>query len=235
MLVRLRGLGIRQKKEKDVTIGRICLALYQEPHISETLWKRTRIHKNAMVLRLNELVENGIVIKRHPHHIRSDLFRHNYYLLNWSKRESKDIISRAFDAEDSLSQLAFWFNSLDNSVGVGKVEPIPFNRSRVRSEIEKRIINLDIEEKSIMSEIVQKYTYQNRLNMDSQVIQKRDKTLTSLILACAQYYMEYLILYGDRPWAYDFLISLLSVPLRLYNPPFRPYVKVYEIMQRLGF
>jgi len=241
LLVTIRGLGRRQKNEKDVTIARICFALYHEPHISETLWKRTKIHKNAMLLSLNELVENGIVIKHHPsfstpYHLKSDFFRHNYYLLNWSKRESKDIIFRAFDAEESQSLLAFRLNSVsDSSDVIGKVNPIPFHKSSIRRAIKERIINLDIEEKTITREILQKYTYQNRLNMDSQVIQKRDKILASLILACAQYYVEYLMLYDDRPWSYDFLISLLSVPLRLYNPPFRPYVKVYKIMQRLGF
>jgi hypothetical protein len=237
-----RGLGQRQKREKDNTIGRICIALYQEPSTLERLWKRTEIHKTTLVLRLNELVDLGIVKKTRPvflthYPFKGGFFRHNFYLLNCSKKESKEIISRALTGiplADYLSQAAFRLNSVHEE-GIGRVEPISFNRSLIRENIEKRVFKLDVEEKNMTQEILLTYSRQNQWDRSSQVVQKRDKILATLILACTQYYIEFLLLDPDKPWSHDFLISLLSEPLKLYDPPFRPYARVYEIMQLLGF
>jgi hypothetical protein len=54
------------------------------------------------------------------------------------------------------SLLAFRFNSVsDSSDGIGRVNPIPFHKSSIRRVIKEKIINLDIEEKTITRGILQ--------------------------------------------------------------------------------
>jgi hypothetical protein len=172
--------------------------------------------------------------------VRGKFFKHDFYLLNWNKKESRDIISHIFDGSslvDSNSLMAYRINSIQNgSNNIDKVEPIPLHPSHAARDLEKRIIDLDVEEKRIIREILQSYTNQNKwAKQGSQLVERRNKILATLILACAKYYGEYLLLERDRPWSYDFLVSLLREPLRLFDPPLRPYAKVYEIMQLLGF
>jgi len=240
-------MGERQKNEKENTINRICLALYQEPDTSEGLWRRTKIHKNTFLLRLKGLINNGLVKEHAPvtFSVRGKFFKHKFYLLEWNKTESKDIISRIFDGAslvDSNSLIAYKINSIHSSLnGIGKVELIPLHPSYTRWDLEKKIIDLDIQEKTISHEILQSYAnrYEWAKHSD-QLIKKRNITLATLLLACAKYY-DYLV-EPNQPWAYDFLISLMfdplrsfDPPLRLFDPPLRPYVKVYEILQLLGF
>jgi hypothetical protein len=81
------GMGERQKNEKENTINRICLALYQEPDTSEGLWRRTKIHKNTFLLRLKGLINNGLVNEHAPVNfsVRGKFFKHKFYLLEWNK------------------------------------------------------------------------------------------------------------------------------------------------------
>jgi hypothetical protein len=157
--------------------------------------------------------------------------------LNWNKKESRDIVSHAFDsisAAHDRSLIPYRINTIQNgSGGIDKIEPISFHGNYTR-DLEKRIISLDIEERWIVREIIQSYN-RSQCADRSLLFEKRDKILATLILACAQYFVEDLLLYPDRPWSHDFLISLLRRPLRLFDPPLRPYVKIYEIMQLLGF
>lgn len=234
-----RGLGERQKREKEATIRRICFALYHEPYTSEMLWKKTNIHKNTLVLRLNELVNSGVVKKRYPRSIfyEGRFFKHNFYLLNLAESESKDIISHVFDELSTVDKsylIPYRINSINCSDCIGKTDPNVL--SYTRRDLEKKIIDLDTQEKSIMLELIRIFADQNQKCDNCRLlIEKRDKILATLILACAQYYVEYLLLNQEQRWSYDFLISLLLKPLRLFDPPMRPYAKVFKIMQSLGF
>jgi hypothetical protein len=235
-----RGLGERQKREKEATNRRICFALYHEPYTSEMLWKKTNIHKNALVLRLNELVNSGVVKKRYPRFVvyEGRFFKHNFYLLNLAESESKDIISHVFDEISTVDKsylIPYRINSINCSDCIGKIDSIVMSQDYTRRDLEKKIIGLDIEEKSIMLELIRIFADRNQKCDNCRLIEKRDKILATLILACAQYYVKYLLLKQEQTWSYDFLISLLLKPLRLFDPPMRPYAKVFKIMQSLGF
>lgn len=106
----VRGLGLRQKDERLTTEARIVSFLRISPLTYEQLQKISRIHRNTLKLRLDQLSSKGIIIKhrysipykwkycgyvyRYPVKYRPPLFNHIYYLLNLSNtKQIQELVS----------------------------------------------------------------------------------------------------------------------------------------------
>lgn len=97
----VRGLGLKQKEKRRVTEAKIVSFLSVSPFTYEQLRNISKIHRNILKLRLDQLSNNGIIMKhrysipfkfeyygymyRYPIKYRPPLFNHIYYLLNLSK------------------------------------------------------------------------------------------------------------------------------------------------------
>ncbi len=82
------------------------LYLYKEPYSYEQFWKITRIHRNTLHDRLEELVGQNIVIK-HAYPFRYRFGRrgfrnHDFYLLNWDNEKVRDIVSFLFENGNAI-------------------------------------------------------------------------------------------------------------------------------------
>src|SRR5919197_5431940 len=93
-----RGLGERQKNERMLTNYKIIGALYVQPYTYQQLWIATKIQRNTLKLRLDQLVKDNIIIKHH-HAFRPRVLKgsRDFYLLNWANKQSKEIVSSIFD------------------------------------------------------------------------------------------------------------------------------------------
>ena len=106
------GLGKNQKKERRHTNYRIIYVLYWKPHTYEQLCEATKIHRNTLRLRLDQLVKDNIIIKHYysfPNYGEKYYTRRGfYYLLNWAEKQSREMVGRIFGSnfvreEDSVS------------------------------------------------------------------------------------------------------------------------------------
>jgi hypothetical protein len=105
----VRGLGLKQKKEKLNTEAKIVGFLRVTPLTYEQLQKISRIHRNTLKLRLDHLSSKGIIMAhrysipyelkyygymfRHPVKYWPPLFNRLYYLLNLSKsKQIKELL-----------------------------------------------------------------------------------------------------------------------------------------------
>jgi hypothetical protein len=190
-----RGLGERQRKESIFTKQRIVGQLYTQPYTYQHLWRATKIHKNAFTSRLDELVKDNIVIKHHytfPNY-RGKYTGRNFYLLNWAKKQSKEIVSFIFDKEitrdDSISVMKKnYFLGQSYKINSIQVEPskreyaiveIREDRSLLpryiydisRREFEEKIRELCMREQGMMS-----YITNAELDVEekNKLIEKRD-------------------------------------------------------------
>lgn len=86
-----RGLGEMQKNERMLTNYKIIAALYVQPYTYQQLRIVTKIHRNTLRQRLNQLVNDGIIINQHY-----NILNRNFYLLNWAKKQSREIVGCVF-------------------------------------------------------------------------------------------------------------------------------------------
>ena len=89
-----RGLGQRQKEDQIITNYRIIKALYTKPYTYQQLWRVTKIHRNTLKLRLDKLVNDRIILKRHYtfNNYRGKYVSPDFYLLDWAKKQSREIL-----------------------------------------------------------------------------------------------------------------------------------------------
>jgi hypothetical protein len=104
-----RGLGEMQKNERMLTNYKIIGALYVQPYTYQQLWIATKIQRNTLKRRLDQLVNDRIIIK-HRYNFRkySEKYysRRDFYLLNWANKQSREMVDCVFDSkrvEDSVS------------------------------------------------------------------------------------------------------------------------------------
>lgn len=107
----VRGLGLKQKYERLITEAKVVSFLRISPFTYEQLQKISRIHRNTLKLRLDQLASKGIILKhrysipfewkyygytyRYPVKYRPPLFNHIYYLLNLSNtKQIQELVSR---------------------------------------------------------------------------------------------------------------------------------------------
>jgi len=106
----VRGLGEKQKTQRNLTDSKIVSFLTVTPFTYDKLWKVSRIQRNTLRDRLDFLVAQGIVIKhkysipnnfhyqgcsmyRYPDLDMLPIYNRTYYLLNCSKPKSKQLVS----------------------------------------------------------------------------------------------------------------------------------------------
>jgi DNA-binding Lrp family transcriptional regulator len=97
-----RGLGEMQKNERMLTNYKIIAALYIQPYTYQQLWIETKIHRNTLRQRLDQLVKDGIIIKQHYNFPNRD-----FYLLNWAKKQSREIIGCVFGNKHLKGSISF--------------------------------------------------------------------------------------------------------------------------------
>jgi hypothetical protein len=94
----MRGLGEKQRLDSYMTSSKIVFYLAKQPFTYYQLRRITKIHGDVLRRRLNELDSKGIIIKfkyilgpmnRNPG---PNVYRYDYYLLNWSNMKSKDYL-----------------------------------------------------------------------------------------------------------------------------------------------
>lgn len=94
-----RGLGEKQKNGRMLISYRIIYALYVKPYTYQQLWKVTKIHRNTLRQRLDQLVNDRIILK-HRYNFPNDrekyYTRRDFYLLNWANKQSKEMVDYVF-------------------------------------------------------------------------------------------------------------------------------------------
>lgn len=249
-----RGLGERQKKESISTKHRIIGHLYTQPYTYQQLWKATKIHKNAFTSRLDELVKDNTVIKHRytfPDH-RGKYTGHNFYLLNWAKKQSKEIASLIFDKEltrdnpisvmkkNCFLEQSYKINSIQVEPSKKEYAIVEIGEDRSlrpryiydisRHEFEEKIRELCMREQDIMFHITNAELHVEEIN---KLVEKRDSILESIILLCTFFCVKnYLVRDDDTLSPYDMLVFFTTISLFNY---WCPYVKFFEIMQRIGY
>jgi hypothetical protein len=230
----MRGLGERQKKESAYTRYRIINALYAEPFTYEQLQRQTKIHTNTLTHRLHELLNERIIMKHKysfPHRKYND---HNFYLLRWAKKESRDIISFIFEnyrANDSVSP--YDINSLQIDSHIEKIQSIEYHWISDKEFI-KRVTELSLKERKVVIQLFKHYRTQNQLNEErNKLVEARDKILETLIIECTKFCANrYLSLSVSSISAFDMLIFFKIISLYY---AWLPYVKIWEVMRCIGW
>jgi hypothetical protein len=92
-----RGLGERQRKDKLLTTSKIASYLAIRPYTYQALQRESKIHRRRLRDGLDDLVMRKLVI-RHKFSRKDPNLEHNaiYYLLNWSKTESKHLVDHYY-------------------------------------------------------------------------------------------------------------------------------------------
>jgi hypothetical protein len=94
-----RGLGERQRRDRLLTTSKIASYLAVRPFTYQELQRESKIQRKRLRDGLDELVLRKLVM-RHKFSMRNDPnLEHNsiYYLLNWSKDESKQLVHYYYD------------------------------------------------------------------------------------------------------------------------------------------
>jgi hypothetical protein len=97
----MRGLGEKQRLDSYMTSSKIVFYLAKQPFTYYQLRRITKIHGDVLRRRLNDLDSKGIIIKfkytlgpknrnNTIENINPNVYRYDYYLLNWSNLKSKD-------------------------------------------------------------------------------------------------------------------------------------------------
>lgn len=103
MMAMTRGLGERQRKDRLLTTSKIASYLAVRPFTYQELQKESKIQRKRLRDGLDELITHKTVIK-HRFSISNDPnLEHNsiYYLLNWSKTESKQLVNHYYNNSNS--------------------------------------------------------------------------------------------------------------------------------------
>ncbi|HJT47619.1 MAG TPA: hypothetical protein VJ729_05500 [Nitrososphaeraceae archaeon] len=92
-----RGLGERQRKDKLLTTSKIASYLAIRPYTYQDLQRESKIHRQRLRHGLDELLMRKLVI-RHKFSRKDPNLERNaiYYLLNWSKTESKQLVDHYY-------------------------------------------------------------------------------------------------------------------------------------------
>jgi chromosome segregation and condensation protein ScpB len=92
----MRGLGEKQRLDSYMTSSKIVFYLAKQPFTYYQLRRITKIHGDVLRRRLNDLDSKGIIIKFKytlgpmNRNTNPNVYRYDYYLLNWSNMKSKD-------------------------------------------------------------------------------------------------------------------------------------------------
>jgi hypothetical protein len=249
----MRGLGELQKKQIAFTNYKIIGALYIQPHTYQQLHKATRIHKNTLKKRLDGLINENIIIKHHylPN-LTGGYANHKFYLLNWAKKESKEITSFLFEKQltthsDSLINRDIYasyyhINSIQTGIVKNKYSTvrkdvhISSNKYFSSEDSIKKIKELSRIERKIFLEISSRIYNNRRIKLKTKHIlplfEKRNGILESLVMSCM--YVGIDILHRHKPnlSPYDLLVFFKRLPL---FTNWRPYTIIWEIMVRMGY
>jgi hypothetical protein len=244
-------LGERQKNELIKTNDRIIGALYVQPYTYQQLWGATKIHRNTLKLRLDQLVKDDIIIK---HHYTFGNYRGKYtglefYLLNWAKKQSRGVMGSIFDKQftrgpvyivnSNISRLSYEINSIHVEPSKREYTIIrsgtvytPYGHLLNHDEFIEKIRELRIKERCIFERLKSYIAMAEPVEGRNDLIEKRDSLLESLILLCTRFCVYKHVERNSDLCSYDMLVFFATKGLFDYS---RPYVKFWEIMQRVGY
>jgi hypothetical protein len=242
-----RGLGERQEEKKTLTIYRIIEALYTKPYTFQGLWKITKIHRNTLRQRLDQLLNSNIIIKHcyaFPNY-RGRYVGRDFYLLNWVKMEAKSITSRLFNKGDillgvdsSISNLTYEINSVqiersDREYVIIRENnlKLPHEYFSTRGFIEK-VKEWKIKERQVFEQIRNCVVREGSVKQRNELIEKRESILESLVSLCTRFCANTYLERNSNLSPYDILVFFTTLSIFDY---WRPYTKFYETMVRMGY
>jgi hypothetical protein len=257
-----RGLGEKQKNERIVTNYRIIEALYVKPYTYQQLWRATKIQRNTLKLRLDQLVNDDKIVLKHHYafpNYRGKYTSRDFYLLNWAKRQSREMADRVFGSqmldgpvrvmdpssapkpitsyeinsthvEPSKRQYVNVIVGQDNMI---RVSNNSFSCFLSNQGFLGRIRELCRNERDVFKQIRNciDTTWPAESKTRHELIDERDSILETLVLLCTRFCVQK---YGHIP---DFCFRDLLVffaTIRLYDY-WRPYLKFWKIMERVGY
>jgi hypothetical protein len=249
-----RGLGERQEKERDYTTYRIIGAIYTKPYTYQQLWRKTKIHRNTLKQRLDQLVNDNTIIKHHytfPNS-RGKYTGRDFYLLNWAKKQVKEKVSLIFhnlltDSSVSIfnfyvSSSAYDINSIQNEGSKREYTLIRMadhvkelhlpSKYLYRYEFKEKLRELQRKESNIYNQIRSCLTKAESVKARDKLVEERNSILESIVLLCTRYCADNYLRIGSELSSFDMLVFFTTISLFSY---WLPYVKIFEIMIRVGF
>ncbi len=261
-------MGERQRNDRMFTNYKIIGALYVQPYTYQQLWRATKIHRNTLKQRLDQLVKDNIIIKHH-HAFRYRVRRytgHDFYLLNWAKKQSREIVSSIFDnplvSESNLkawcqyhktraytinsntSRLSYEINSIrvepckrEYTIVVADTIRIPNVDPLSGRELLEKTLELCRKEEHIFEQIRLCIGMGKSVEERNRLIEERDSIIESLVLLCTRYWVSLLLkrYYSRLSLSLSYLDMLVFFAKRALFSYWLPYVKFWEIMERVGY
>ena len=235
----MRGLGKLQKNQKLLTNYRIIGALYVEPYSFEQLKYETRIHRNTLKLRLNNLVNDNIILREEYTFRHKNRFRnHCFYMLNWAKQDTKETVLYIVENKilNTVSPSYHYLNSLEIDWYTEKFPLDRYRRSISSSDFVMKIREFRIQENIIWSQILDIH---NDGNLSNKAIEKRNELLLrrnmlfELIIYESMYFcLGRFLRYSENLSTCNMLIFFKLASLYRRS---RPYTKFWDVMERMGY
>lgn len=231
----MRGLGKLQNWQISLTNYRIIGELYVQPYGYEELQRVTRIHRNTLKLRLNNLVSDKLVLRSEYTFRHKNIFRsHYFYMLNWAKQDAKKVVDYLFENiyNDSLTSLWYEINCLE--IDVYKKSMLLGGRHRwtSSSDFNTKIRDFRISENDLWLQIIDLYKYGYLSNeaaeKRSNLIRERDILFEHLVYESTKFCIDRFF----KMSPFNMLIFFKFAGLYCTS---RPYTKFWDIMERLGY
>ena len=220
--------------------------MYVRPYTYQQLWRFTKIHRNTLKLRLDQLLREKIIIKHHysfPNY-RGKYTSRDFYLLNWAKKQPREMIDSIFAkqvatastymANPSFSRLSYVINSIH-------IEPSKREYTIIRqdevlipgvyllsSEFSERVRQLRVKERDIFIQTISCICTSGPVKVRNNLLEERDSIIELLVLLCTRFCVQKY----SRITSYDMLVFFATIGLFDY---WLPYVKFWDIMVRVGY
>jgi hypothetical protein len=224
--------------------------LYVKPCTYHQLWRATKIHRNTLKLRLDQLLRDNIIIKHHYafHNYRGKYTSRDFYLLNWAKKQSKEMVGSIFDNQlpraatyimsPDVSRLSYEINSIH-------IEPSKREYTIIRPDgaykssvyltsikFSERVRELRVKERDIFEQIIFCIGRFEPFEKRNKLLDERDSIIELLILLCTRFCIQKYVAINSSLSPFDMLVFFATIRLYDYS---LPYVKFWEIMERVGY
>lgn len=224
--------------------------MYVNPYTYQQLWRFTKIHRNTLKLRLDQLLRDKIVIKHHYtfHNYRGKYTSRDFYLLNWTKKQSREMIDfilakqvatgSTYMMNPNFSRLSYEINSIHiepskreyTIIGPDKVD-IPSIYLH-RSEFSETVRELHVKERDIFEQIIFYIGTSGPVGIRNELLRERDSIIESLVLLCTRFCVQQYVGINSSLSPFDMFVFFATIGLFDYS---LPYVKFWEIMERVGY
>ncbi len=212
-------------------------------HILINIWSFSKIHRNTLKLRLDQLLREKIIIKHHytfPNY-RGKYTSRDFYLLDCAKKQAREMIDSilaervvtgsTYMTNPKLSRRSYEINSVHIQPSKREYTIIKADEVHVpgvyldRREFSERVRQLRVKEKDIFEQIK---SHSGPVEIWNKLLEERDSIIESLVLVCTRFCVQEYS--GLSP--FDMLVFFATIGLFDYS---LPYVKFWDIMERVGY